>query len=284
MIRRPSFEPGLGSVVKEAGAKQFCRSFFLSRGRSQQKAALEVTTFEVLNNDIVCLILDKTLKPSPPGINSRTLASFACVSSRYASLVKERAWERACRNALPDLCKILLNGDKESPGNAGWDCFAKLLTRCPGYRSKMVNLVMVMNHIPPNADFLQILFQGSTGQTRGLETFNIALESHVSDSWSPAVPFETTAEEFLSEAGSILPGLVRDKSPFFLLSNCERESSHVVHSTYTKWVTQNAAWNVWEAVPDAHGGHSTQAIVRVYRGMVADVSALASDCAHKPGR
>ncbi|GAQ88916.1 hypothetical protein KFL_004690085 [Klebsormidium nitens] len=161
-----------------------------------------ITTFEGLNNDVVCLILDKTLKPYPPGIDSETIARFACVSSRYANLVKERGWERACRNALPDVCEILLRGDKESPGDAG---------------------------------------------------------------------------------------LIRNKSPFFLLSNYESGSCHVVQSTYTEWITQRATWNVWEAVPKAQRDvtfplqDTNVAIAKVYRGMVADVSALAPGFAHKRG-
>ncbi|GAQ90360.1 hypothetical protein KFL_006310100 [Klebsormidium nitens] len=234
---------------------------------------MDTTTFEDLGDDIVCLILDKTLKPVPPGIASRTLASFACTSSRYASLMKERGWERACRNALPDLCEILLSADKESPGDAGWDCFAKLLTRCPGYRSKLVYLVYVTPYSTS-----QTLFTNTRGQIKGLETFNVALKSHVSDNWLLESP-----PTFLSEGEKILPGLIRAKSPFFLLSNCESGPSHVVRSTYTEWKTQGPNRNVWKEVPLVERSPPTQAIVEVYRGLVADVSALASDFAHTTG-
>lgn len=210
-------EPDQGAGTRDLNPVK--RRFIHSWRRSATASSMDLTTFEGLNKDIVCFILDKTLKTNPPGIDRSTLASFACVSSRYASLVKERGWEHACRGALPDLCEILLSRDKMSPGDAGWDCFAKLLTICPGYQSKWVNLVKVENHFPPEPDF------------RGLATFNVSLESHVSDGWLSVAPLTKTLESILRAGETILPGLVNDKTPFILLSNCENSPSHLVQST-----------------------------------------------------
>jgi hypothetical protein len=96
------------------------------------------TRFEDLSDDLACTVLEKL---SRPGLKRAfdgmvALASFACVSPRYARLVKEHAWEGACRKVAPEACTRLapLRGSEYSPGGAGWASFAKLLVWCPGFR------------------------------------------------------------------------------------------------------------------------------------------------------
>jgi hypothetical protein len=93
-------------------------------------------TFEDLNDDLTCMVLGKLSEPGLKGAceSLRTLASFSCVSPRYAGLVKESAWENACRKAAPEVCMQLtpVEGSGDSPGGVGWGSFAKLLAWCPG--------------------------------------------------------------------------------------------------------------------------------------------------------
>jgi hypothetical protein len=93
-------------------------------------------TFEDLSDDLTCTVLDKLSKAGLKGTfeSLKTLASFFCVSPRYARLGKERAWESACRKAAPEVCMQLapVDGSGDSPGGVGWGSFAKLLAWCPG--------------------------------------------------------------------------------------------------------------------------------------------------------
>jgi hypothetical protein len=98
------------------------------------------TNFQDFSDDLTCMVLEKL---SRPGLKHAyegmmALASVACVSPRYARLVKEHAWEGACRKVAPEACMKLqlapLTGSENSPGGEGWASFAKLLVWCPGFR------------------------------------------------------------------------------------------------------------------------------------------------------
>lgn len=98
------------------------------------------TSFQDLSDDLTCMVLEKL---SRPGLSRAfegmvALASVACVSPRYARLVKEHAWEGACRKVAPEACMKLapLRGLENSPGGEGWASFAKLLVWCPGFIGK----------------------------------------------------------------------------------------------------------------------------------------------------
>ncbi|GAQ85115.1 hypothetical protein KFL_002200020 [Klebsormidium nitens] len=84
------------------------------------------------------------------------LAKFACVSRRYARIVKEgAAWESACRTFAPKLSeKVAASEGAKSLGSAGWASFAKLLTWCPGYcqeteNMKLCELKPIQQHLSP---------------------------------------------------------------------------------------------------------------------------------------
>lgn len=94
-------------------------------------------SFESLNDDLACLVLEKLFP-----LNSvlfafegvADLANFARVSRRYARVVRESGWAAACRRVAPKLCADLvpIGGPENSPGGTGWMSFAKLLAWCPG--------------------------------------------------------------------------------------------------------------------------------------------------------
>ncbi|GAQ87798.1 hypothetical protein KFL_003780040 [Klebsormidium nitens] len=93
--------------------------------------------FESLNDDLACLVLEKLFPPNSvlfafEGVPD--LANFARVSRRYASVVRDSAWAAACRRVAPEVCADLVpvGGAENSPGEAGWMSFARLLTWCPG--------------------------------------------------------------------------------------------------------------------------------------------------------
>lgn len=101
-------------------------------------------SFEDLDEDLSCFILEKLINPvyseipleirnfDPKGMAS--LATFACASRHCARLVRERAWEAACRKAAPEVCARVSppGAHSNGPGGANWISFAKLLNWCPG--------------------------------------------------------------------------------------------------------------------------------------------------------
>jgi hypothetical protein len=107
-----------------------------SRGFLPLSTTMGDRSFEDLSDDLTCMVLDKLSKAGLKGTfeSLKILASFSCVSPRYARLVKERAWESACRKAAPEVCMQLahVDGSGDSPGGVGWGSFAKLLAWCPG--------------------------------------------------------------------------------------------------------------------------------------------------------
>jgi hypothetical protein len=104
-------------------------------------------TFQALDDDLSCLILERLVKPidklggNPHYVTKGMgyLASAACVSRRYARLVRQRVWEAACRRIAPEVCAQITESSEMTlpgetgigPGRASWLSFAKLLTWCP---------------------------------------------------------------------------------------------------------------------------------------------------------
>lgn len=237
---------------------------------------MERTKFESLDNDLVCLILDKTLASTPPGIDSRTLASLSCVSTRFRILMKERGWERACRKAVPELCSALLNGGQQSPGDAGWASFANLLTRCPGYHWKQVRWMSVETYFGDEI--------AGQGDKTSLHIFNISVASHVYDSWAACK--SDSMRVCLEEGEHLFPELVEGGGSVLILPACEVSPSHSVQFAHSDWVreiTDPDEPHDWQELsyegkrrPCPRTYVPRTAMVRIFRGITSDTRSLAS--------
>lgn len=255
-----------GAIISTVG----CRTLLeFSEFRTRQATTC-------LSNDLLFLILDKTLSPIPPGIDSKTLASLSCVSTRFANLLKGHGWERACRTAVPELCTALLDRGQQSPGDAGWASFAKLLTRCPGYQWKQVRWMSTETYFGD-----EIVGKGTK---KTLHVFYISLPSHAYGSWATS---KSESLRVCLEGGEILfPELIEGGGLVLIFPTCEVSPHVEVQFASCDWVREIASPNEWHAWKElSYEGKCRPcpktlvpkaADVRIFQGMASDTTGLAS--------